>query len=499
MRAAGRSQSPARGSHRRLSADYIAFHAAERPDAVALIAKQRAITYAEFDRDLRRFTHALRELELARGQTVAVACDDLYVHWLLLLALERLRIATMSYLSSERETYATLLASVDLVVSEPDSRPARARRHFAITAQWLSAVFAGTDEEQEVHLPEAPDDAVRLVRTSGTTGESKRLLLRRSVQDAWIDRWAWFLTLTRDRRYLVTMPFAVNAIYTVARAFIRAGGSVAWDLFEDTAAILRALSQGITDIVVLPIQLKQILDALPEDFEKPANLTVTVIGAAAPEVLRKRAMMRLASEVIVGYGANEMPFMTELRESCAPDTGLVLPWVEIEVVDEDDKPLPNGSLGRIRARTAVMADGYLDDPQATERMFRGGWFYPGDVGVLEGARRLHVAGRSDELMNIGGGKFSPSALEGLVLEHVRAGDVGVCSVPGPGGLEEVCVAVVDPEQTDQELLNRISLAFSAYALGAFHVVKLDRIPRNPVGKIQREPLKRAVASRLRKA
>src|ERR1700730_9495184 len=99
--------------------DHIALHAAKRPDAVALVNRARAISYAEFSRDIGRVTPAIREFGLPSRSAVAVGCDDHYLQWLLLLAFERLSIATASYHDGEGPAeYGELLAGVDLVLSE---------------------------------------------------------------------------------------------------------------------------------------------------------------------------------------------------------------------------------------------------------------------------------------------------------------------------------------------------------------------------------------------
>ena len=73
-----------------MTTDYIAFHAAERPSAVAIVVNGREISYAEFARDLRKMTRALREFALPRGAFVAIGVDDIYLRWLLRFAFERL-------------------------------------------------------------------------------------------------------------------------------------------------------------------------------------------------------------------------------------------------------------------------------------------------------------------------------------------------------------------------------------------------------------------------
>jgi len=233
---------------------------------------------------------------------------------------------------------------------------------------------------------------------------------------------------------------------------------------------------------------------LPEDFVKPADLTILSLGARVSRALRDKAIARLATDVCDLYGSNEAGFVSSTRGNA--EIGTVWPGVQIEVVDERDRPVPSGELGRIRVRTDCMVEGYLDDPEATARAFRDRWFYAGDLGILHGARRLQVIGRSDDVLNIGWNKLSPSALEDLVLRVAEVGDVGVCSIPNADGIEEIAIAVSDPRGSAQELEERITNAFRDVQIGRFHLLWLDRIPRNANGKIQRDRLKDAAVRTL---
>ena len=166
---------------------------------------------------------------------------------------------------------------------------------------------------------------------------------------------------------------------------------------------------AVTHITLLPLHLKRLLEDLPKDFAKPPNLMVGSFGAVISETLRARAVARLATVYCSDYGCNEAGIICLAPSSSGDRFGIVWPRVRVEVVDERDEPLPSGHAGRIRVKTECMVDGDLDDPEATARMFRDGWFYPGDLGVLDGPRRLHVLGRGDEPPNIGGQSGSHSA------------------------------------------------------------------------------------------
>jgi acyl-CoA synthetase (AMP-forming)/AMP-acid ligase II len=472
-----------------MTADYIAFHASARPDAVAVVNGGHEITYGQFDRDIRAFTRAARGFGLSSGSLVAVEWLQPYPHFLLLIALERLGIVTASYLGDEGSTLAPLLADADLVLSGPLGDRGLAKRHQAVTEVWLREVFASADVEVLERTPSDPAAPLLILRTSGTTGVPKRVLLTRRMFEAWVDRWIWSLGINRASRYLPTAPFTVTGIYTLAIAAVRSGGTVVFDTSNTVDALA---AHAISHVVLNAIGLKRGLDILPEDYRKPANLTLCTIGAATASSLREKALARLASEVVIYYGSNEIPFIAETRTSGSEGVYSVFPWVRAEIVDDNGEPSPPGTLGRIRLQADTMASGYLDDPEATAAMFRDGWFYPGDTGILHGPRLLQIVGRSNEVLNIGGQKIAPSTLEALVLEHAKVGDVGVCSVRNSEGIEQVHVAVSGAQDSDQELAQHITRAFAGRRLGNFFIVKLDRIPRNANGKIERGALKELI-------
>src|SRR5579859_7893026 len=97
-----------------MTVDYIAYHALTRPDAVAIIHDDRRITYADFHRDVRRFMRAAQEFDLSPGAFVAVGCEEIYAHWLLVHAFERLGMATASLARHDvAPSSAPLLSTLD--------------------------------------------------------------------------------------------------------------------------------------------------------------------------------------------------------------------------------------------------------------------------------------------------------------------------------------------------------------------------------------------------
>ena len=416
-----------------ITADYIALHAAERPDAAALINNGRAISYAEFYRDVGKFVAALREFELPRGTAVAVGCRDFYVHWLLLLALERLNVATASYHSGEgRQECQELLAGVDLVLSEVDFPTHGARRYGTITQAWVRNALARDPEEGRPRGERAPTDPMRILRSSGTTGRPKRFMVTRQMYELRVAHHRGPFQFTRKSRYLITMPFSVPYDYRSATKCLRAGGTVVTEPFAGGGGAARVIAaRSINHVSLQPLILKQILDELPPDFVKPAELTIGVFGSALSDELSGRALKLLGTEVCEFFGANEIGGISCRQVTSGDRFGIVWPGVEVQVVDETGRPVPSSEPGQLRIRSESMVAGYLDEPETTRRHFRDGWFYPADVAILDGPRRLKILGRGDELLNISGAKLVPGDLEELVMRHAAVGDVGICGFANP--------------------------------------------------------------------
>jgi len=478
------------------TAEFIAFHANERPDAAAFVADAGAITYRAFAEDIGRLVRALAELGIARGNLVAVGADDAYLHCLLLIAIEAMGAVSASFSPREGESCRPLLARADLVLAEPHFPLIGARRHRILTPQWLQEARTLPRLDDLAACAVAAESPVRLTRTSGTTGAMKLLLLPRRQHESRLQRYALAHQFTERSRYLLTMSLVSFPAYGAAMACLRSGGALVRDPPPGLSPPEALSKHGITDVTAMPLHLKHILDLLPEDFAKPERLTVYVFGGPISGALRERALARLATTVYASYGTNEAGFIAIARSGDG-NGGSVWPDVEVEVVDESDAPLPPGATGRIRVRSEFMVEGYLDDPEATRRMFRDGWFYPGDSGVLEGPRRLRVLGRTDDLLNIGGVKWPPEALEGLVARDPAVQDVGICSLENAEGFGELWVLVVAGGLGDRDLWACVSGALAVHQFGHINVVRLDAMPRNEAGKIRRDRL-RSLAEEARR-
>ena len=114
----------------------------------------------------------------------------------------------------------------------------------------------------------------------------------------------------------------------------------------------------------------------------------------------------------------------------------------IEVVDEDGRPLPPGSIGEVRVRSPFAAREYVGDPDTTSRAHRDGWFHLGDTGHLDADGFLYLAGRVDDRINVGGNKLYPFEIEEALLSHPDVADAAAVGIPSARHQEVPVAAVV---------------------------------------------------------
>jgi len=327
-----------------------------------------------------------------------------------------------------------------------------------------------------------PAGTALIVPTSGSTGAPRVVMLSHAALTASTAASLAALDCFPGERWALALPVRhVAGLQVLARA--RALGTAAYLVADpgDPRA-LAAASAHAERIALVPTQLVRCLDA-------GVDLTGfrTVLVGGGPLDPDRAAEARAAGvRVVQSYG------MTETCGGCVYD-GRPLPGVEVEVVD-----------GRIRLRGPMLATGYLDaSPEDAARFTPDGWFVTDDLGRLhtdpDGHPLLEVIGRGDAVINTGGVKVVPAAVEALLRTVVGVADVVVVGVPDEEWGERVRAVVLASEPTGPPTLDELRQAVTD-RLPSSHapreLVLVDRIVRDGLGKItasERERLQRAPA------
>ena len=232
-----------------------------------------------------------------------------------------------------------------------------------------------------------------------------------------------------------------------------------------------------------------------------SSLETVFYGASAMSPARlKEAIERIGPVFMQFYGQAEAPMsVTVLRKrehdindpkrlaSCGRPT----PWLHVELLDENNQPVPDGEPGEICVRGPLIMNGYRNLPELTEQAFAGGWLHSGDVAVRDPGGFLRIIDRTKDMIVTGGFNVYPREIEDIIAEHPAVSQVAVIGVPHEKWGEAVkAVVVLRPgEAADVDQL----IAMVTDRKGAFQAPKsvdfVDSIPQTPVGKPDKKALR----------
>lgn len=251
----------------------------------------------------------------------------------------------------------------------------------------------------------------------------------------------------------------------------------------------------VTAVVVVPVMLSRMLDALDQMTVKP-NLSslriVFVSGSQLGAELATRALKDLGPVVYNLYGSTEVAFATIARPkdlSINPATvGPVVRGVRVKILDDNGKELPQGEVGRIFVGNFFPFQGYTG---GGGKQIIDGLLSSGDVGYFDEHGLLYVSGRDDEMIVSGGENVFPAEVEDLLSGHpgvVEATALGVEDVEWGARLRAFVVTQSGVELSEDDIKSYVREHLARYKVPR-EVVFLDELPRNPTGKILKRELR----------
>ncbi|MEO8559090.1 MAG: class I adenylate-forming enzyme family protein [Rhodospirillales bacterium] len=478
-------------------ADTITRHASERPYSVAIIENDAVVHYGTLERAVWAAAVHLRQSGIVPGEVVGVSLPHSALYLVAVYALARIGAVYVSLPLSDplpmRAAYATRFGVKWVVAASDNAGPSGVPTvvlqpgHLSKPSVPIPADlrFAGGDHPWFIR------------RTSGTTGEAKGVVYtHRADLREFQSRAAYYPG--PDDRYLaiIDMYMSVGLLHCAKTLF--GGGAIVIAKLPTPAQMVIDLIDryAITRLVLAPNHFDTLLPLSPrEGCRCPTIKEVTVTGMAVPEKLRREVRHRFSPNLWIRYGINEVSPVTladaAMQEKFPETVGAVLPGVELEIVDEHDRPVPRGEPGRIRVRTPWMPTGYLNLPGAADRVFRNGWAYLGDIGVLSPEGMLFLKGREDDMMNFDGIKIMPADIEEALLQHPAVKEAAAFPASSQRHQHIPMAAVTISAAVTPEVL----LAHARQLLGvrAPLLISIEQaLPRNAMGKV----VKRELALRL---
>jgi len=431
---------------------------------------------------------------LKRGAVVALSVDQPLLHAAVILGLTQAGMIPVSV--AMHKPPAGL--KIDAVLRSTNYPFAPEAQHLLLDYSWL--VGDGTPIEPSPAGGAASDEACRIVLTSGSTGDPKAVALTHRMVMARNARFEYVIGNRHQTfaRVYMHMGLAAALGYQFLVHILARGGAMFFhgDSIENT---LRAFEIFRIDaMLATPTTLAQLLAICDQYPSLDIHLdTIISGGSLLPRPLVERVRPRLCSHLITGYGSTETAISATAPAHriahIAGAAGYVTPGIRIEIVDEADRALPAGTEGTVRVASEFAVDCYIDDPVESAKVFRNGWFYPGDFGSLTPDNLLIISGRQNDVLNAGGGKMAAEKVEAALVSFKGVNEAAVFMATNEMGVEEVWAAVVCSEKIDAENLRAQCRPRMPTVFVPARIVILDTLPVNATGKVDRTRLKHMLA------
>ncbi len=457
------------------------------PDAAAFIFRGTVITYRDYHRILCSMAKVFHDQGIRPGDVIGVCMGHAPMHCIAILALAR-------------------LGAISLPISPGWLLPLRARmmqKFGAGVAVSYNQDF-GVPEVRNIRLdgitfnepqsldfigyvPEG-DTPFRMSLTSGKTGDPKGELLTHGYLLDRIEK--TLFDCAADSR---VMPFNLNHPMgmTIALGVLTVGAALIFSDNYESADIAKAtLLYGATHNFVSPMTAAQLLAPLQNDgVAFPSLRHLRIVGGAPKEELLAGLRSKVTPHIFVSYGMTELGPVAMATSEILRDfpncAGKILPWVQLEVVDEAGARVPSGLSGEVRVRIPGMPTAYHGDDATTKKSFRDGWFYTGDFGRVSDDGLLYIENRIDDVINLGGPKVNLVWLEKILERDPAVGEAVAFALEDEAGAPYMAAAIIPRVgNIDIQKLGTFAEQEIGWASPKEFFIMRD-FPRNPSGKLLR--------------
>ncbi|HXV93428.1 MAG TPA: long-chain fatty acid--CoA ligase [Pseudonocardia sp.] len=341
----------------------------------------------------------------------------------------------------------------------------------------------------------ADGDLAVILYTSGTTGRPKGA----ELTHANLDRNArttnrTLLELTTDDVVMGCLPlFHVFGLTCALNASVVAGACLTLiPRFDGRKALEVVDRDRVTVFEGVPTMFAAMLHQPDRDRYDVSSLRTCVSGGSAMPVEVMRSFEEAFGCIVLeGYGLSETSPVASFNHPHAPrkpgSIGTPIAGVEMRVVDNEGKDVPQGEVGEIAIRGENVMKGYWRRPEETTEAIPDGWFRTGDLARQDEDGYFFIVDRKKEMIIRGGYNVYPREIEEALYEHPAVAEVACVGVKHADLGEEVAAAVAlkpGASAEPDELRSFVRERVAAYKYPR-HVWLVDELPKGQTGKILR--------------
>ena len=349
-----------------------------------------------------------------------------------------------------------------------------------------------------------PGDTAVIVYTSGTTGTPKGAELTHFQLFMNADTPGRVFGIRDDDIVMVALPlFHVFGLSSQLDVCVRFGATMSLVPRFDAAQALEVIQRdGVTIFEGVPTMYVALLRHPNLGDYDVSTLRIGISGGAPlPAEVLDAFEKRFGIVILEGYGLTETASTTTFNVSAEErkmySVGKPIWGVEVQIWDDDSRPLPAGSehIGEIVIRGVNTMRGYFGKPEETAEAFAGGWFHSGDLGYVDEDGFYFIVDRKKELIIRGGYNVYPREVEEVLYAHPAVALAAVVGVPDDRLGEEI-KAFVQPKAgataTEEEIIDFVKARVAAYKYPRM-VEFRDDLPIGPTGKVLKKDLRASMS------
>jgi non-ribosomal peptide synthetase component E (peptide arylation enzyme) len=511
--------------------DLLRRRAAERPEAPAIIAGDRTLTFADVDRESDRVAAGLARLGVGCGDVVSCQLSNIPEVLVLHHAVAKCRAIFNPihppYRAAEVEHILTFAESRVMVVGPPHRgfsflemvlglRPRMpVLRHVVAVGggdgpdvlPW-GALRAGAGDGSHAGKTPHPDDPFILLFTSGTTASPKAALHTHNMRMGNAKFSAEELGFADSDRFLSIARFShMWGIFSYWMSLWAGASQVLLETFSPQAFLEAAARAGATVAIGAPAHVAAVLDLPGVRTAGVTSLRLFGLsGSVCPPALARGLREALGCVPFMLWGMTETAAGLYTRPDDPPEVieqtvGRASRGCTFAILDENGRALPPGMEGELAMRSPFAFEGYVNNSEATAESFtQGGWFRTGDLANMDAAGNVRILGRGKEQINRGGVKFHPADVEDVLAKHPRVQMAALVAMPDERlGERACCFMVPRPGQAPPGLADLTAFLAKA-GVAKFkwpeRLEMVEALPLTPTGKVQRTILRARIQQQL---
>jgi fatty-acyl-CoA synthase len=495
-------------------------------DREAVVDGERRFTYREFFERCDRWSAALQQLGVKPGERIATIAPNTHSHLEAFYAIPqigavivpinfRLTAADFAYILQHSGArivcvHADYLDAVDSIRSQVPE----VEHWVALTGSkpgWTdyeATLAASKPEFTAAEICET--EMIALNYTSGTTANPKGVMVSHRNTAFNIMGHLMHTSISSADCYLWVLPMFHANGWTFVWTITAVGGRHVCLPKADPRLIFEMISrEGVTLLCAAPTVLIGMANA-PEELRQSAPRGVRVITAGAPPAAAtiERMEGELGWDITHVYGLTEVSPIVTISES-RPEHAMLTPHAravikarqgveylanaEVRVVDEDGHEVAKdgAAMGEIIIRGNAVMKGYYNDPAATAKAIRNGWFYSGDAAVVHPDGYIEIRDRWKDIIISGGENISSVEVEGVLLRHPAVQESAVVGLPHEkwGETPQAFIVLKPGAATTPEALRQFCREQLAHFKVPHGFEFITELPKTATGKIQKYVLR----------